>query len=74
MHDRSVRVYMLTMGMSKWKEVKDLYQPLRVMNNHYGYYCDWWTVVYSYEDRDEDWCIKRYWMDFLNKWYLLSLD
>lgn len=73
-HDESTLVYMMTMWMKRWTEVKDLRQPVRVLNNDYGYYCDWWTTVHKWIEDDKNWIPVKYWMDYLNKWYLLSLE
>lgn len=65
-HDESTYAYLASLGMNSNTIIEDLCQPLRRLIGWYGYYCDWWTVVRTWEIDD----VKRA-TDYLDKAYLL---
>ena len=64
-HDRSTYAYLHSLWLKSEWEVHNLCQPLRRLVGWFGYYCDWWTEVYTWEI---DWL--RWATDYLDKAYL----
>lgn len=65
-HDESTYSYLASLWMNSETVIQDLCQPLRRLIGWYGYYCDWGTMVRTWEIDD----IVRA-TDYLDKAYLL---